>query len=44
VGGTGAVWIRSRQQAGTVQLTARHPRLGEQKVSFTLTAATPERA
>jgi beta-galactosidase len=44
VGGTGAVWIRSQQQPGSVQLTAKHPRLGEQRVVFTLTAAEPERA
>jgi beta-galactosidase len=44
VGGTGAVWIRSRQQPGTVQLTATHPRLGEQRVTFLLTGAEPERA
>jgi beta-galactosidase len=43
VGGTGAIWIRAQQQAGSVQLTARHPRLGEQKVTFTLTAAEPEK-
>jgi beta-galactosidase len=44
VGGTGAIWIRSQQQPGTVQLIARHPRLGEQRATFTLTAAPPERA
>ena len=44
VGGTGAVWIRAKQQAGTVVLTAKHPRLGEQKVTFTLTESEPERA
>jgi beta-galactosidase len=44
VGGTGAVWIRARQQPGTVKLTARHPRLGEQQVSFELSAASPESA
>ena len=44
VGGTGAVWIRARQEAGTVQLTATHPRLGRQKQTFTLTPSEPERA
>ncbi len=44
VGGTGAVWIRSRQEPGSVQLIARHPRLGEQRVAFMLTATEPERA
>lgn len=41
-GGRGAVWIRSRQQAGTVTLTAKHPRLGTQKVTIRLNAAPPE--
>jgi beta-galactosidase len=44
VGGTGAVWIRTQLQPGTVQLTARHPRLGEQRVSFQLSLAAPEQA
>jgi beta-galactosidase len=44
VGGTGAIWIRARQEAGTVVLMAKHPRLGEQKVTFTLTASEPEKA
>ena len=42
IGGTGAVWIRAREQAGTLRLTAKHPRLGSQTVSIALTAATPE--
>jgi len=32
VGGTGAVWIRAKEEAGTVRLTAKHPRLGSQTV------------
>jgi len=44
VGGTGAIWIRAKQEAGMAVLTAKHPRLGEQKVTFTLTASEPERA
>jgi beta-galactosidase len=43
IGGTGAVWIRAGEFAGTVRLTARHPRLGEQSVSFTI-SAVPEEA
>jgi beta-galactosidase len=43
VGGTGAIWIRAQQKAGSVRLTAKHPRLGEQKVTFTLTASEPEK-
>jgi beta-galactosidase len=42
IGGTGAVWVRAKEQAGTVRLTAKHPRLGSQSVSFTLTAAPME--
>jgi len=42
-GGTGAVWIRAKGQAGTARLTATHPRLGGQTVSFTLREATEER-
>jgi beta-galactosidase len=43
IGGTGAIWIRAKEQQGTVRLTAKHPRLGTQTVSFTLQEATAER-
>jgi beta-galactosidase len=36
IGGTGAIWIRTREQAGTVTLTAKHPRLGVQAIRFTV--------
>ena len=42
IGGTGAVWVRAREQAGTVRLTANHPRLGAQTVSFTLRGVPAE--
>jgi beta-galactosidase len=42
VGGTGAVWIRAKEQAGTVRLTATHPQLGKQQVDLTIEAAAPE--
>jgi beta-galactosidase len=42
IGGTGAVWVRAREQAGTVRLTARHPRLGSQTVTIEVAAAAPE--
>ena len=42
IGGTGAVWIRAGLMAGTARITARHPRLGEQTVNFTLSAAQEE--
>jgi beta-galactosidase len=42
VGGTGAVWIRAKEQTGTVRLTATHPVLGKQVVECEIGAATPE--
>lgn len=42
IGGTGAVWIRAKETAGTVKLTAKHPRLGSQTVEFNLTSAPSE--
>ena len=42
IGGTGAIWIRAREQPGTVRLTAKHPRLGTQTVEFTLQPAPAE--
>ena len=44
VGGTGAIWIRAKEQAGTVQLTATHPVLGVQKIQFELVSVAPETA
>ena len=42
IGGTGAVWIRAKEQAGMVRLTAVHPRLGSQTIEFMLTGAPAE--
>lgn len=42
IGGTGAIWIRAKEQSGTVRFTAKHPRLGEQSVELTLNAAPSE--
>ena len=42
VGGTGAIWIRAKEQPGTVRLTATHPVLGKQMVEFQIAAAVPE--
>jgi beta-galactosidase len=42
IGGTGAVWLRAKEQPGSVTLTAKHPRLGTQTLQFTLTPSTPE--
>ncbi|HEX4379784.1 MAG TPA: hypothetical protein VH022_07120, partial [Candidatus Acidoferrum sp.] len=42
IGGTGAVWIRAKEQPGTVKLTATHPVLGEQSITVEIASATPE--
>jgi len=42
IGGTGAVWIRAKESAGRVQLTATHPVLGQQQVEINITTAAPE--
>lgn len=42
IGGTGAIWIRAKEQAGTVKLTATHPYLGSQVAQFEIAAAPPE--
>jgi beta-galactosidase len=42
IGGTGAIWIRAKEQVGTVTLTATHPVLGKQQVKFDIAAAPAE--
>jgi beta-galactosidase len=42
VGGTGALWIRSKEQPGKVRLTGTHPRLGPRQIEFEMQAAPPE--
>ena len=42
VGGVGAIWIRAREEPGTVKLTATHPRLGPQTVTVRIVPAPPE--
>jgi len=44
IGGTGAIWVRTQEQPGTVRLTARHPRLGSRSVEFAIQSAPPEMA
>ena len=44
VGGTGAIWIRAKEESGTVQLTATHPTLGEQRVKLEVSQAAKELA
>jgi len=38
----GAVWVRSREGAGTIRLHARHPYLGEKIAEISVKAAGPE--
>ena len=42
VGGTGAIWIRAREQAGLARLTAHHPVLGRQQIEIRISEAKPE--
>jgi beta-galactosidase len=42
IGGTGALWVRAKEQAGTVRLTATHPWLGSQMVEIVVTNASVE--
>src|SRR5256885_1440260 len=42
IGGTGAVWVRAKEQPGTVRLTATHPQLGTQTVEFQLSPVPGE--
>ena len=42
VGGVGAVWIRAREQPGTVRIKGTHPRLGEREAIIEVIAAAPE--
>jgi beta-galactosidase len=44
IGGTGAIWIRAKEQAGIAKLTATHPRLGKQELQFEIAAVPPELA
>jgi beta-galactosidase len=44
IGGTGAIWIRAKEQSGKVTLTATHPVLGKQQVVFEFAAVPAELA
>ena len=44
VGGTGAVWLRAGEQPGILRLTAKHPRLGAQKIEINMVSAPREEA
>jgi beta-galactosidase len=41
-GGTGAVWVKAAESAGTIRLTARHPYLGERAVEIEVRPAPAE--
>lgn len=41
-GGVGAIWVRSRQAAGTIRLDAKHPVLGTQTITIEVQAAPHE--
>jgi beta-galactosidase len=43
IGGTGAVWIRAKEQPGKVRLKAIHPQLGTRVVEIEIAASPPER-
>lgn len=42
VGGTGAVWIRAKEEPGRVKLTAIHPQLGKQEIEIAIAPAARE--
>jgi beta-galactosidase len=42
IGGTGAIWIRAKEQAGTAVLTATHPVLGAQQLRIEIASAATE--
>jgi beta-galactosidase len=42
IGGTGAVWVRSHDQAGSVKLRAIHPSLGSKEIEINIRPAPSE--
>ena len=40
-GGVGAVWIKTKQMAGVIKLTATHPRLGAKTVDINVRRSSP---
>jgi beta-galactosidase len=42
IGGTGAIWLRAKEEAGRVRLTATHPVLGKRQVEFEIAPADRE--
>jgi beta-galactosidase len=43
VGGVGAVWIKSKEAAGTITVSARHAVLGTKSISIKVRGVAPER-
>jgi beta-galactosidase len=44
IGGTGAIWLRTKEQPGSLRLRAIHPVLGEQTIDIQCSAASTEQA
>ncbi|MGD0570661.1 MAG: glycoside hydrolase family 2 TIM barrel-domain containing protein [Candidatus Sulfotelmatobacter sp.] len=42
IGGTGAIWIRAKEEHGTVRLTGIHPVLGKDQIEIAIAPAAPE--
>jgi beta-galactosidase len=42
VGGTGAIWIRAKEEPGAVRLVAIHPQLGKQQIEIAITPVDRE--
>jgi beta-galactosidase len=42
IGGTGAIWIRTKEEPGTVRLIATHPQLGKQQIEIKVAEAERE--
>ncbi len=40
-GGVGAVWVKTKQMAGVIKLTATHPRLGAKTIEFNVKRQSP---
>ena len=43
IGGTGAIWVRAKEEVGEVQLTATHPVLGPQQVKLSVASVPVEK-
>jgi beta-galactosidase len=44
IGGTGAIWVRAKEQEGKARLSATHPVLGKQQIEINVAAAPAELA